>query len=208
MVESSEGYEEPKDGDLSAVLDATLALSQTQLLAQIADETSLDGRTMGILGFNGALVAADIAAKGLLGSWWWMPLPFVLIATLLCARSVFAKDTFLGPEALTFFANYGGQSSKLARETLLADLDVAYQSNSDRAREKTASLRGALTVLALGLAVSGSLIVFDKSSKVAHRGCSLATQSTACSAATRPHPGAVRSAASGAARNQKIGTRP
>lgn len=46
---------EVEDGDLSAILDATLAFSQTQLLAQIADETSLDGRTMGVLGFNGAL---------------------------------------------------------------------------------------------------------------------------------------------------------
>jgi hypothetical protein len=42
------------DGD-PGLLDASLALSRTQLLGQIADETSLDGRTMGTLGFNGAL---------------------------------------------------------------------------------------------------------------------------------------------------------
>jgi hypothetical protein len=156
MIGNRDDEIEPEDGDLSAILDATLGLSQTQLLAQISDETSLDGRTMGVLGFNGALVAADIAAKGLLGGWWWTPLPFVLIATALCARSVFAKDTFLGPEALTFFEAYGGQSSKLARETLLVDLDVAYQSNSGRFREKTTNLRGALVVLTLGLVVAGS----------------------------------------------------
>lgn len=57
QTEPTQGVREVEDGDLSAILDATLAFSQTQLLAQIADETSLDGRTMGVLGFNGALVA-------------------------------------------------------------------------------------------------------------------------------------------------------
>jgi hypothetical protein len=122
-----EAQPEPRDGDLSAILDATLSLAQTQLLAQIADETSLDGRMMGLLGFNGALLAADVAAKGVLGTWWWAPLPFVAITTALCSRSIFGKDTYLGPEALTFYTSYGGQSSGLARKTLLADLDVAYK---------------------------------------------------------------------------------
>ena len=64
----------------SGPLEATLELAQTQLLAQIADETSLDGRTVGILAFLGALLAVDVAAK----------------------------DTDLGPLSVTFYATYGG----------------------------------------------------------------------------------------------------
>ena len=147
-------------GDESIVLDASLAHSETQLLAQIADETSLDGRTMGVLGFNGALLAADVAAKDLLGTWWWSPLPFVVAATALCLRSVFSKDTYLGPEALTFYAAYGGQSAGAARRQLLADLDVAFKANSNRAREKAAVLRWALGILTGGLIIAALLIVF------------------------------------------------
>jgi sulfur-carrier protein adenylyltransferase/sulfurtransferase len=62
------------------LLSATLDVAQAQLLAQIADETSLDGRTMGILAFHCALLAADVAAKELLGTWWWTPLVALSLA--------------------------------------------------------------------------------------------------------------------------------
>jgi hypothetical protein len=35
------------------LLSDSLALARTQLASQVADENSLDGRTMGTLGFNG-----------------------------------------------------------------------------------------------------------------------------------------------------------
>jgi hypothetical protein len=38
------------------LLDASLSLAHTQLVGQLADETSLDARTMGTLGFIGALL--------------------------------------------------------------------------------------------------------------------------------------------------------
>jgi hypothetical protein len=50
------------------LLGDSLALARTQLAGQIADENSLDGRTMGTLGFNGALLAADLVARGLLAA--------------------------------------------------------------------------------------------------------------------------------------------
>ncbi|HUA75196.1 MAG TPA: hypothetical protein VL988_10610 [Solirubrobacteraceae bacterium] len=203
MVESKEPNE-PESEDLSAILHATLALSQTQLLAQIADETSLDGRTMGLLGFNGALLAADIAAKDVLGSWWWAPLPFVAITTTICARSMFGKDTFLGPTALTFYTSYGGQSSILARKTLLADLDVAYKSNSSRAKQKADGLRWALLVLGCGLVLAASLIAFDRPSKVSGDENCTHTAPTACAAATRSGSGPLWAPASWAARHHRV----
>src|SRR6202140_2303750 len=99
----------PSDGLDDDLLSATLEVSQTQLLAQIADETSLDSRTMGILAFNGALLAAAVAARNLLGTWWWTPLLALSLPTLMCLRSALAKETDLGPLAITFYANYGGQ---------------------------------------------------------------------------------------------------
>lgn len=57
-----------------SLLDAALSLARTQPVGQLADETSVDGRMMGTLGFSGALLAACLAARSLLGAFWWMPL--------------------------------------------------------------------------------------------------------------------------------------
>ncbi len=143
----------PTTEEESALLDATLRLSETQLLAQIADETSLDGRTMGLLAFNGALLAADIAAKEVLGRWWWSVLPFLAFSTALCLRSAFAKNTDLGPPALNFYASYGGNPAVMARKQLLADLDESFGENATRVAAKIADLRRALGILTCGLAL-------------------------------------------------------
>jgi hypothetical protein len=134
--------------DRPAPLEATLELAQTRLLAQIADETSLDGRTVGILAFLGALLAVDVAAKDILGTWWWTPLVGVGLATLPCLRSILSKDTDLGPLSVTFYATYGGHPSTAAREQLLADLADAFENNAARMKTKRSSLRWALAIIA------------------------------------------------------------
>lgn len=70
--------------DQDRTLDATLAVAQTQILAQVTDEASLDGRNMGLLAFNGALLGGTLAAKTLLGTYWWTPLVAVGLATVPC----------------------------------------------------------------------------------------------------------------------------
>jgi hypothetical protein len=184
-VAGPEPSEPIESADASVNLDATLALSETQLLAQIADETSLDGRTMGLLAFNGALLAADIAAKSVLSTWWWTPLPFLAVATTLCLWSTFAKDTDLGPRALDFYATYGGLSAGAARLQLLADLDTSFEENGIRVKQKGALLRLALGTLTVGLVIAALLIALDRPSKVGtHARCSTAT-ATAPTAAVR-----------------------
>lgn len=155
MLRVTTRVDESSDDEL---LDAALVLAQTQLLAQIADETSLDSRTMGILAFNGALLAADVAARGLLGTWWWMPLLALSLPTLMCLRSVLAKETDLGPLAITFYASYGGQPSLAAREQLLADLGGAFEENASRVKSKTKRLRWTLGILVVGLIVAALMI--------------------------------------------------
>jgi hypothetical protein len=185
----------PADEDQDVILAAALDHSWTQLLSQIVDETSLDGRLTGVLGFNGALIAADIAAQTVLGRWWWTPLPFVAFASFRCFGAIFEKDTYLGPEALQFYATYGGQSARAGREQLLADLDVAFKANTQRAAEKTRVLKDALRILFVGLFVAGALIVFATPSKVDSHVCSHPASAAPCSAATGAGPSTIRSAA-------------
>ena len=61
------------DIEQGQLLDAMLAFSETQLLAQGAEEASIDGRTMGVLAFAGALLGGTLAAQNLLGPAWWTP---------------------------------------------------------------------------------------------------------------------------------------
>jgi hypothetical protein len=80
------------------------------------------------------------------------------LPTLLCLRSVLAKETDLGPLAITFYASYGGQSSLAAREQLLADLGGAFEENADRVKSKTRRLRWTLGILVAGLIVAALMI--------------------------------------------------
>jgi hypothetical protein len=180
-----EGAQLPPNEDL---LRATLDLAQTQLLGQTADETSLDGRMMGILAFNAALLAADVAAKGLLGPAWWTPLVPVGIATVIGAVSVASKEPDFGPLSLTYYTNYRTYSSSDARETLLSTLAKAFEDNAQRIKGKKSRLKWALGVLGIGLALAALIIPLDTPSKV--RGHAQTDRTTKAAAAAHTHAGA------------------
>ncbi len=152
------------DDDAQDLLSDSLALARTQLASQIADENSLDGRTMGTLGFNGALLAADLVARGLLGAYWWTPLIAIAIATLCCLRPAlafgpnFAHPTDFGPLADEFYSAFAGQPSRVGREQMLDDLGKAFANNARRFTAKRRALQAALIILALGLSAAALLI--------------------------------------------------
>lgn len=196
---SDSSLDSPQDmgeRDESSILDATLDVAGTQLLGQIADETSLDGRTMGILGFNGALLAADIAAKDILGTLWWAPIPVVVVSAFFCLLSTFSPDTDLGPQALRFYETYGGSAAPVAQLQLLADLDTAFRHNADRVKTKRNRLRRALGTLVVGLAVAAVLLVVERPTKGGHHAHTKAshTSSSSSKARSRAFPSAPRRA--------------
>jgi hypothetical protein len=131
----------------ASLLEASLSLARTQLVGQLADETSVDGRTMGTLGFSGALLAADLAAKGALGAFWWMPLPVLSVAALCCLGPTlglgvnFARGTDLGPIADAVYRAYGAGPAPEACEQLLFDLCRAFSNDTYRLRAKERALR-------------------------------------------------------------------
>lgn len=140
------------------LLDAMLAFSQTQILAQVADEASIDGRTVGVLAFNGALLGGTLAAKTLLGHYWWTPLVAVGVATGPCLWSVFRKTSAFGPLALDFYERFGGLGPLSARTQLLSDLNDTFGFNAHRVKRKTRRLRFSLATLVVGLIGAALLI--------------------------------------------------
>lgn len=156
------------NGCSSRLLDATLSLAQTQLIGQLADETSVDGRTMGTLGFSGALLAADLATQNALGAFWWMPLPVLGVAALCCLGPTLGvgidlgRGTDLGPMADVVYRVYRVEPPLAAREQLLFDLCTSFSNNAYRLRVKELALRVAVMVLVIGLPVSAAFISLSR----------------------------------------------
>lgn len=146
------------DVEKEELLDAMLEFSETQVLAQVADEASVDGRTMGVLAFAGALLGGTLAARDLLGPAWWTPLVPLAVASAWCLWSVKKEATAYGPYALTFYERFGSLGPLLARTQLLADLDNTFKLNEVRVANKQKRLRRSLITLVVGLAIAGSLI--------------------------------------------------
>jgi hypothetical protein len=139
------------------VLDAMLALSHTQILAQVMDEASLDSRTVGLLAFNGALLGGTLAAKSLLGYYWWTPFVGVGLSAIPCLWSVFKKTSAFGPQALCFYREFGAEGLR-SRTQLLSDLDDTFSFNAGRVKWKAWRLRIAISTLVVGLIGAALLI--------------------------------------------------
>ena len=137
---------------------------------------------MGVLAFLGGLLAAVIAAKDILGTFWWTPLVGVALATLPCLRSTFDRDSDLGPGSLDFYARSGGHTSKLTREQLLAELDSAFGINAKRVHAKRSRLRSAVAIISVGLVIPPLMIGLDRPTTIGRtngtQGHSTATTST------------------------------
>ncbi len=165
-VQDSRGLRIPTEDDKRALLWTALSLSRTQLQLQIADEASLDGRTMGLLAFDGALVAAAVAAKEVLHGDWWTILPWVGVSAALCLRSALGRSADVGIEAFKLYTDYGAGDAVETQESLLADLDKSFRRNAKRVKLKTWLLRFALGILAAGLIVATILIAGDQPTKM------------------------------------------
>jgi hypothetical protein len=155
------------------VLGEALHLVRAQLLVQIADDGSLDVRATGIVGFNGALVAATIAAKNLLGTYWYAPFFPLGISTIILLSSLFGgldrrisklekeqrRASFdVGIEAVPYYEAFGGSRANEGRVRLLGDLAQAFKANAGRLNAKRQRLQWAIGVLIVGLLFASVLI--------------------------------------------------
>ena len=158
--------------DEVAVLETAILVAQTQLLAQVADDASLDGRSTGLVGFNAAIAAATIAAKEVLGTYWWTPLPSLLVSTLILVVTLFGRleslltknegALDLGKTAATFFERFGGNPRLKALKQLLADLGAAFDANAKQIAAKRRRLQVSIGFLLAGLTVAAILIALNR----------------------------------------------
>jgi hypothetical protein len=132
--------------------EAMVAMAIAQIAAQTAAADNNDLKAMGLLGFNGALVAANVALKDSLHHLWWLPLPGIVISIAMCLLVSRHYEFEAGPPAALFYAAYGGQTSVNALAQLVADLDFSFQHNLGPLTEKRKWFgRALVTLLATAL---------------------------------------------------------
>lgn len=163
------------------VVDAALALAETQLLAQFAEDANIDGRTTGLLGFSGALAAATVAAKEPIGSLWFAPLVVLGTVTLVFLWILYGGARFRGLLAalwrrpnrvgygvptLAFYEAFAGRSPLTARESVLGELAKVVDENAARIGRKQRGLQLATITMIVGLLLAGLLIAFDRPTKM------------------------------------------
>jgi hypothetical protein len=159
----------PSEETKGAIAGAAIALAETQLLAQVADDASLDGRTTGLIGLNGALLVADFAIKGELGTLWFLPLIVVAASTAMLIPTLFGPDrrgSDVATRAALFYETKATVKVIRGLELLLAELNKAFDFNKARLERKRKRLQSALIVLLGGLVIAGVLIPLDQPTKV------------------------------------------
>jgi disulfide bond formation protein DsbB len=133
-----------------------IALARGQLNAQSAAGDNIDLKAMGLLGFDGALLAANLAARDLLnGHPWWLPLPGLAISIVLCLAVSREYQHDAGPDPAAFYASFGGQTPPVALAQLLVDLRAACERNAPRLALKRRLLGAALAAVLVAAAIAG-----------------------------------------------------
>lgn len=139
---------------MGGAIGALIALAQTQLLAQMLDCGNADGRSMGLLGLDGALAGADFAARSVFGESWWIPLPGLALSAALLLGLRRGLRIQVGPSPREFYAAHGGQSDASAEIQLLSDLDEVLQANDLTLLRKERRLVAGVIVLLATIACS------------------------------------------------------
>ncbi|HEV7585181.1 MAG TPA: hypothetical protein VGO14_05330 [Solirubrobacteraceae bacterium] len=195
----------PASNETRGILaDTSLALAQTQLLAQVADDASVDGRATGLIGFNGALFAGTIAiaTTELVGDLWLAPVAVLALVTMMLLWGLYdgrgdlahaPRRMNLGASAGEFYETYGAGDPLDARERLLKDLAQDFEKNAKRITRKRRWLQAATLVLVVGLAVAGLLIAVDRPTKMEPCPPKVPTQSPLASSCQKTEQGSNRS---------------
>jgi hypothetical protein len=140
------------------MLEALVALSQSQIAAVLARSAALETQSFGLIGLNTALGAGVLAAQEpVLGASWWAPLPGLAASILAAGGAIVVGKYDLGPDPVDFYnRNTGADAAGLAQ--LLVDLRASVVQCAGALRLKTFVLIAAVATLAATVGYSAVVI--------------------------------------------------
>jgi hypothetical protein len=124
-------------GDPAAPL-VTLGLSQLEIKAASANNYDMQG--LGLLAFNGALLAANIAAENLLEKLWYLSVFGLAASVVMCVRVLATGAVDVGEKLATAREEWGGATEPEINALVVDSLAEALAQADERLLEKQVSI--------------------------------------------------------------------
>jgi hypothetical protein len=154
--------------DLKSITETARDLAYRQLDAQGQSFNNFDSKTVGVLGFDAAALAAILAGKDLFHGWWGVPAVGIVVSALFAILAIRSFNWDIGPDPRVFYekATKGGApkgSSVKANVELVSDLGgpLGSLAKNDRVlQQKSEWFLWALGTAVLTATVSAIIIGF------------------------------------------------
>lgn len=147
----------------NSLLTTLIGLAEFQIGALFDRGTNLDTQALGLIAFDGALIALTVAAEPLLdknhvlGSLWWVPIPGLVVSVVVAGLVTTAPRFDLGPSPTEFYENFSDKGDQKALEQLLVDVVETQKRSAEPLAAKTRRLIIALAALVLVAAYSSAI---------------------------------------------------
>jgi hypothetical protein len=128
------------------------SLGETKLQVQFAIAGGRDTQALGLMGLNGALTAAAVAAKEILQHLWYTSLIGLFISTVLCVLVLAQASMKTGLDLSVMLPNASTYDEAAMEEAVARSLSEARAGNEPVLQAKQQLIGWAIAVLALTVA--------------------------------------------------------
>ncbi|SRR5713101_7071639 len=149
--------------DLTTIAETARDLPYRQLDEQLQAGDNFDTKLVGILGFDGAALAAVLAFKDSLHGWWAVTTFGILLSSFFSAFAIRGVNWALGPYPSEFYdeatkGGVGSGSATMANLELVSETDAALRTNDGVLKRKARGLLLAVSTLVVTAIVTSALI--------------------------------------------------
>ncbi len=145
--------------DVTTITETARDLAYRQLDAQLQAGNNFDAKTVGVLGFDGAALAAVLATRDLFTNWWGIPTAGIMLSAVLAVLAIVSQAWDVGPDAGEFYSNASAHSAAEANVALVSELTSTLEANDRRLHSKAEFFNMALAAALVTGTVSAILVM-------------------------------------------------
>jgi len=140
------------------VVGLVLGLAYRQLDAQISSSDNYDTKAAGVLGFDGAALAAILAVKDAFRGGWWIPALAIMVSIACAFVAIQRGDYDFGPTVSSFYSKVRHSNAVEANVVLIAEMDSAIKANQGALAAKANYFLGSLVATTAAAIASAILL--------------------------------------------------
>jgi hypothetical protein len=140
------------------VVGLVLGLAYRQLDAQISSSDNYDAKAAGVLGFDGAALAAILAVKDAFHGGWWIPAVAIVVSIAYAFVAIQRGDYDFGPTIESFYRRVRHSDAVEANAILIAEMDSAIKANQGALAAKAHYFLGSLVSTTVAAITSAILL--------------------------------------------------